>query len=208
MATYIKPDAIKDGTISASKTDATIATKEELTELSLKVGELSQLQTTEKSNLVGAINEIAQGGGGGVLTLAKDIILEEESKLIIVDLDVPAKREIVLFIEAKPNAEGSQNWTGISFNGQYIKDIKLGNMQTVSGTRASFVFFKRLKGFSWAFQNGIYNNNPSGYYMNTYLGTVNTVTDFMSVNDSDVSSIRIGPYEKFGVGTRIRIFIA
>lgn len=40
MATYIKPRAIKDGTISASKTDETIATKEELTELSLKVGEL------------------------------------------------------------------------------------------------------------------------------------------------------------------------
>ena len=77
MVTYIKPDAIKDasiegikikdGTISSSKIDETIATKEELTQLSLKVGELSQLQTTEKSNLVSAINEVAQGGGGEML---------------------------------------------------------------------------------------------------------------------------------------------
>lgn len=46
MATYIKPEAIKDGTISASKTDETIATKEELTELSLKVGELENMIVT------------------------------------------------------------------------------------------------------------------------------------------------------------------
>ena len=58
MLTNINPNAIKDGTISASKIDETIATKEELTELSLKVGDLSQFQTTEKSNLVGAINEV------------------------------------------------------------------------------------------------------------------------------------------------------
>lgn len=67
MITNINPNAIKDGTISVSKIDETIATKEELTELSLKVGDLSQLQTTEKSNLVGAINEVVQGSGGEML---------------------------------------------------------------------------------------------------------------------------------------------
>lgn len=71
MVTYINPDAIKDGTISASKTDETIATKSYVdTQIKVtndKVGELSQLQTTEKSNLVGAINEVVQGSGGEML---------------------------------------------------------------------------------------------------------------------------------------------
>ena len=47
MATYINPSAIKDGTISASKTDETIATKEELTELQSKVGKFAEV--TEQS---------------------------------------------------------------------------------------------------------------------------------------------------------------
>lgn len=83
MATYINPDAIKDGTISASKTDETIATKEELTELSLKVGDLSQLQTTEKSNLVGAINEVAQGGGDAVLFTPQTLSSEQKTQALL-----------------------------------------------------------------------------------------------------------------------------
>ena len=61
MATYIKPEAIKDGTISASKTDETIATKEELTELSLKVGELEPASAS-------ALPEAAEGA----ITLARN----------------------------------------------------------------------------------------------------------------------------------------
>lgn len=206
----INGQTLTDGGNIEVSTDAYDDTeiKGKLTELQSKVGNLSDLETTDKTSIVNAINEVSQGGGSGVLTLAKDITLEEESKSIIVDLDVPAKSEIVLFIEAKPNAEGSQNWTAIVFNGQIHNDIKLNNMQTASGTRASFVFFKRLKGLSWVFQNGIQNNNPAGYYMNTYVITQNAVAKFMSVNDSEVSSITIGPYQKIGVGTRIRIFIA
>lgn len=71
MATYINPNAIKNGTISASKTDETIATKSyvdnQIRVTNDKVGDLSQLQTTEKSNLVGAINEVVQGSGGEML---------------------------------------------------------------------------------------------------------------------------------------------
>lgn len=51
MITNINPSAIKDGTISASKTDETIATKEELTELSLKVGKLSEITPTLSSGV-------------------------------------------------------------------------------------------------------------------------------------------------------------
>ena len=45
--------------------DLGIASETDLDTLSNNVGDLSKLTTTEKTNLVGAINEIAGGGGGG-----------------------------------------------------------------------------------------------------------------------------------------------
>lgn len=48
-----------------SLNDLGIASKTDLDTLSNNVGNLSELTTTEKTNLVGAINEIAGGGGGG-----------------------------------------------------------------------------------------------------------------------------------------------
>lgn len=48
-----------------SPSDLGLASEIGLNTLSDKVGDLSELTTTEKTSLVGAINEIASGGGGG-----------------------------------------------------------------------------------------------------------------------------------------------
>lgn len=48
-----------------SLADLGVASETDLDTLSNNVGDLSELTTTEKTNLVGAINEIAGGGGGG-----------------------------------------------------------------------------------------------------------------------------------------------
>lgn len=48
-----------------SLADLGIASETDLNTLSDDVGDLSQLTTTEKTSLVGAVNEIAGGGGGG-----------------------------------------------------------------------------------------------------------------------------------------------
>lgn len=48
-----------------SPSDLGLASKTDLNTLSDNVGDLSELTTTEKTSLVGAINEIAGGGGGG-----------------------------------------------------------------------------------------------------------------------------------------------
>lgn len=125
MATYIKPEAIKDGTISASKTDETIATKEELTELSLKVGDLSQLQTTEKSNLVGAINEVAQGGGGS----GKDDTLRR-------DLGKYTSNEQYAAISV------AQSGKAINANGEIINKSGYGISNEIAVTKGSIYLFK------------------------------------------------------------------
>ena len=41
-----------------------------------EIGNLSSLQTTDKSNLVNAINEVAQGGGGSEWELVKTIVTD------------------------------------------------------------------------------------------------------------------------------------
>ena len=51
-------ETVEDKTWSSKKTSSKIAKVE--TELNAKVGELSELKTTEKSNLVGAINEVIE----------------------------------------------------------------------------------------------------------------------------------------------------
>lgn len=48
-----------------SSSDLGLASKTDLNTLSDNMGDLSELSTTEKTSLVGAINEIAGGGGGG-----------------------------------------------------------------------------------------------------------------------------------------------
>lgn len=48
-----------------SLADLGVASETDLETLSDDVGDLSELTTTEKTSLVGAINEIAGGGGGG-----------------------------------------------------------------------------------------------------------------------------------------------
>lgn len=48
-----------------SSSDLGVASETDLETLSDNVGDLSELATTEKTSLVGAINEIAGGGGGG-----------------------------------------------------------------------------------------------------------------------------------------------
>lgn len=48
-----------------SPSDLGVASETDLETLSDNVGDLSELATTEKTSLVGAINEIAGGGGGG-----------------------------------------------------------------------------------------------------------------------------------------------
>lgn len=48
-----------------SSSDLGLASEADLNTLSDNVGNLSELTTTEKTSLVGAINEIAGGGGGG-----------------------------------------------------------------------------------------------------------------------------------------------
>lgn len=125
MATYINPNAIKDGTISASKTDETIATKEELTELSLKVGDLSQLQTTEKSNLVGAINEVAQGGGGS-------------------DKDDTLRRDLGKYTSNEQYAAISvaQSGKAINANGEIINKSGYGISNEIAITKGNIYLFK------------------------------------------------------------------
>lgn len=48
-----------------SPSDLGLASETDLNTLSNNVGDLSELTTTEKTSLVGAINEVAGGGGGG-----------------------------------------------------------------------------------------------------------------------------------------------
>lgn len=48
-----------------SPSDLGLASETNLNALSENVGDLSELTTTEKTSIVGAINEIAGGGGGG-----------------------------------------------------------------------------------------------------------------------------------------------
>lgn len=57
---------INDVELSGNKSlnDLGIASKTDLDTLSNNVGNLSELTTTEKTSIVGAINEIAGGGGG------------------------------------------------------------------------------------------------------------------------------------------------
>lgn len=75
----------------------TKASSESVTELSHKVGDLSELETTHKDNLVEAINEARQSGGGGgggdiadgsvtMRKLASDVIAEFDGKASASDL--------------------------------------------------------------------------------------------------------------------------
>lgn len=125
MATYIKPDAIKDGTISASKTDETIATKEELTQLSLKVGELSDLETTDKTSIVNAINEAAQGVGGS----SKDDTLRR-------DLGKYTSNEQYAALSV------AQSGKAINANGEIITKTGYGISNEIAVTKGSIYLFK------------------------------------------------------------------
>ena len=56
---------------------------------SVAIGDLTDLDTTDKTNLVGAINEVAQSGGGGgsLSTAVKDALLQIASKVAYIDAD-------------------------------------------------------------------------------------------------------------------------
>ena len=135
MVTYIKPDAIKDasiegikikdGTISSSKIDETIATKEELTQLSLKVGELSDLETTDKTSIVNAINEAAQGVGGS----SKDDILRR-------DLGKYTSNEQYAALSV------AQSGKAINANGEIITKTDYGISNEIAVTKGSIYLFK------------------------------------------------------------------
>lgn len=62
------------------------ASQEELTQLDHKMGNLSQLETTAKDNLVDAINEAAKGGGGVDDTIIK-ILAGQTSDILYLDVD-------------------------------------------------------------------------------------------------------------------------
>lgn len=56
---------------------------------SVAIGDLTDLDTTDKTNLVAAINEAAQsgGGGGGMSNAVKDALLQIASKVAYIDAD-------------------------------------------------------------------------------------------------------------------------
>lgn len=56
---------------------------------SVAIGDLSELDTTAKANLVAAINEVAQsgGGGGGLSNAVKDALLQIAAKVAYIDED-------------------------------------------------------------------------------------------------------------------------
>lgn len=166
MATYINPSAIKDGTISASKTDETIATKEELTELSLKVGDLSQLQTTEKSNLVGAINEVAQGGGGGDAVLFTPQTLSSEQKTqALLNLSLAnAWKCIYKDITVEASADSQQ------------LEFELGGVQDV------YILFNRA-----------YDSKNTGGFKFNVDGMNTNASDITMNNSSNAALLRIEP---------------
>ena len=61
--------------------------EDDITDIKADLGDLSELETTDKSNLVAAINEVAGGSGSGLTADIKTALLQIASKVAYIDDD-------------------------------------------------------------------------------------------------------------------------
>lgn len=127
MATYINPSAIKDGTISASKTDETIATKGELTELSLKVGEFKVKDASVSGNTLNITKE-----DGTILPFTP----QGEDNTLRRDLGKYTSNEQYAAISV------AQSGKAINANGEIINKSGYGISNEIAVTKGSVYIFK------------------------------------------------------------------
>lgn len=135
-------------------------------EVSTKVGNLSQLQTTEKSNLVGAINEVAQGGGGGDAVLFTPQTLSSEQKTqALLNLSLANAWECIYKdITVEASADSQQ------------LEFELGGVQEV------YILFHR-----------VYNSNNTGNFKFN-VDTLNVNAGAIAMKDSNSAALfRIEP---------------
>lgn len=127
MATYINPDAIKGGTISASKTDETIATKEELTELQTKVGEFKVKDASVSGNTLNITKE-----DGTILPFTP----QGEDNTLRRDLGKYTSNEQYAAISV------AQSGKAINANGEVITKTGYGISNEIAVTKGSIYLFK------------------------------------------------------------------
>ena len=214
MATYINPNAIKDGTISALKTDETIATKEELTQLSLKVGKLSEITPTLSSGVqIATLKKEVEGqevetplyapqGGvedGGMRKIV-DITTTEGVSSLVIDKDNDGNSLALRQISVRLQTPGNVSGLGGSW---YFYLLQQNGSLTTSFPITIIEGSKNFNAALDAYCDGMFANviisNPNY--------SVNTVTLILS-NDNPFNVFKATSFEgkMLPIGTRVVIY--